>query len=40
MVVDVLDRHGHDLRRAVDGDMAEELQAFARRPVGRACAFT
>ena len=33
-VVDVLERHGHDLRGAVDRHMAEELQALARRRVG------
>src|SRR5882762_1024964 len=32
-VVDILQRHGHDLRGAVDCDVAEELQPVARRQV-------
>src|SRR5215468_5773447 len=35
-IVPILERHGHDLRCSVDRDVAEELQAIARRLVRRA----
>src|SRR5262249_1080665 len=35
-IIPILERHGHDLGRSIDRDMAEKLQAVARRLVRRA----
>src|SRR5262245_65495096 len=34
-IIPILERHGHDLGRAIDRDMAEKLQAVAGRMDGR-----
>ena len=33
LIADVFQRHGHDFRRAIDGDVAEKLQSEARRQI-------